>query len=62
VHSRWIIHYLDIPHTWPVKSGTSLTQEEVEDLEAAGFYIDEGDEFFDKLDDRVEALQSNYAP
>jgi hypothetical protein len=61
-HSKWIIHYPDIPHTWPVKSGTSLTQAEVEDLEAAGFNIDEGDEFFDKLDARVEALQSNSAP
>jgi hypothetical protein len=44
-----------------VKIGTSLTQAEVEDLEAAGFKFDNGFEFFDKLDDRLQAHQSSAA-
>jgi hypothetical protein len=43
-HSKWVIHYPDVPHIWPVKVGTSLTQAEVEDLEAASFQIDDGKE------------------
>jgi hypothetical protein len=60
-HSRWIVHYPDVPQMWPVKTGTSLTQAEVEDLEVAGFKIDDGFEFFDKLDDRLQAHQSSAA-
>jgi hypothetical protein len=40
-HSKWIVHYLDVPHSWPVMEGTNLTQAEVEGLKAAGFKIDD---------------------
>jgi hypothetical protein len=36
-HSKWIVHYLDVPRIWPVMEGTNLTQAEVEGLEAVGF-------------------------
>jgi hypothetical protein len=42
--SKCVIHYPEVPQIWPVKVGTSLTQAEVEDLEAAGFQIDDGKE------------------
>jgi hypothetical protein len=29
-HSKWIVHYPDVPQTWPVKVGTNLTQDEIE--------------------------------
>jgi hypothetical protein len=40
-HSKWIVHYPDVPHSWPVMEGTNLTQAEVEGLKAAGFKIDD---------------------
>jgi hypothetical protein len=42
-----ILHYPDIPDVWPIAVGTNLSQIEVEDLEAAGFV----------LDDRVECVK-----
>jgi hypothetical protein len=48
-HSKWIVHYPDVPQTWPVMEGTNLTQAKVEGLEATGFKIDDGEEVFDNL-------------
>jgi hypothetical protein len=47
--SRWIVHYLDIPSMWPVKTRTNNFQAEVEAFEAAGFKIDDGDEAFEQF-------------
>ena len=35
----WVLDWLAIPHTWPVKLGTNLTREEVFALEDAGFQL-----------------------
>jgi hypothetical protein len=56
--SKWIIHYPQIPHAWPVKVGTNLTQVEVEALEVVGFQIDSG-EVFDRMRERFLARYNN---
>jgi hypothetical protein len=55
--SKCVIHYPDVPQIWPVKVGTSLTQAEVEDLEAAGFQIDDGEEVLANTHDGFPASQ-----
>jgi hypothetical protein len=52
-----MIHYPNVPQIWPVKVGTSITQAEVEDLEAVGFHIDDGEEVLDKIHERLLASQ-----
>jgi hypothetical protein len=47
--SRWIVYYSDIPSTWRVKTGTNLSQAEVEAFEAAGFEIDDGDKALEQF-------------
>jgi hypothetical protein len=43
------LFHSDIPSTWPVKTGTNLSQAEVEAFEAAGFKIDDDDEAFEQF-------------
>jgi hypothetical protein len=57
-HCKWVFHYPEVPQIWPVKVGTSLTQAEVEDLEAAGFQIDDGEEKLDKIYNRLLESQA----
>jgi hypothetical protein len=58
-HSKWIVHYPDVPLTWPVMEGTNLTQAEVEGLEAVGFKIDDEEEVFDNLHEAFLARQAD---
>jgi hypothetical protein len=58
-HSKWIVHYPDVPRIWPVMEGTNLTQAEVEGLEAAGFKIDDGEEIIDNLREAFLARPAN---
>jgi hypothetical protein len=58
-HSKWIVHYPDVPQTWLVMEGTNLTQAEVEGLEVAGFKIDDGEEVFDNLHEAFLARQAD---
>jgi hypothetical protein len=61
-HYKWMIHYPNVPQIWPIKVETSLTQGEVEDLEAAGFQIDDGEEVLDKIHERLVASQTKVPP
>jgi hypothetical protein len=49
VSSPYGLFHSDIPSTWPVKTGTNLSQAEVEAFEAAGFKIDDDDEAFEQF-------------